>query len=261
MIIRLTLFTFLLFTVWACSSDPVKPTIDPEPEVDVDLEFTPTTEFDFKADGYTNFNFSGFNLLVQTRIIDNETALANSALGIIETDLARILEFSLNEQIKSALLAVPIFLDLNTTTGGAVYHPSAEWLSQNGYITEKAQSVEISNIRNFINWTKQNQPYMLLHELAHAYHHRIHNFSNADITNAYDHAIAVGLYTNVSYHSGNDNYTTASKAYGLNDEKEFFAELTEAYFGLNDYYPFVRSELETYDPAGFDMIERVWEQD
>lgn len=261
MTFRITLFTLLLFSFWACSSDPVEPNAEQEPEVPVDLEFTPTTEFDFKVDGYTNFNFSGFNVLVQSTIVNSQTALANSALEIIESDLSKILELSLNEQTKSDLIAVPIFLDLNTTTGGAVYHPSAEWLSQNGYITEKAQCVEISNIRNFINWTKQNQPYMLLHELAHAFHHRVHNFSNSDITGAYGHAIDVGLYTNVSYHSGNDNYTTASRAYALNDEREFFAELTEAYFGLNDYYPFIRSELESYDPAGFDMIERVWEQD
>ncbi len=259
--IRITLFLFILCTCWACSADPVNPVTDPDPEEEVELNFTPTTEFDFKVNGYTNFNFSGFNLLVQTTISNNQTALANTALEIIDNDLAKILTLNFNDQIKSELLAVPIFLDLNTTTGGAVYHPSAEWLSQNGYITEKARSVEISNIRNFINWTKQNQPYMLLHELAHAYHHRVYNFANADITGAYDHAIAVDLYTNVSYHSGNENYTTASRAYALNDEREFFAELTEAYFGRNDYYPFVRSELRTYDPAGFDMIESVWEQE
>ena len=31
---------------------------------------------------------------------------------------------------------------------------------------------------------------------------------------------------------------------------EYFAELSEAYFGTNDFYPFVRGELQTTRPAG-----------
>ena len=41
---------------------------------------------------------------------------------------------------------------------------------------------------------------------------------------------------------------------------EFFAELTEAYFGLNDYFPFKKSDLEQYDSVGYSMIEKVWAQ-
>lgn len=42
------------------------------------------------------------------------------------------------------------------------------------------------------------------------------------------------------------------------NEKEYFAELTEAYFGKNDFYPFTRAELKTHDPKGYRMIEAVW---
>jgi hypothetical protein len=36
--------------------------------------------------------------------------------------------------------------------------------------------------------------------------------------------------------------------YALTDEKEFFAEMTEAYFGANDFYPFVVGELKHAQP-------------
>jgi len=40
--------------------------------------------------------------------------------------------------------------------------------------------------------------------------------------------------------------------------EEYFAENCEAYFGLNDFYPFVRAELRDYDPAIYEIIERVF---
>ena len=35
-------------------------------------------------------------------------------------------------------------------------------------------------------------------------------------------------------------------------------ELTEAYFGKNDYYPFTRDELEEFDPKGFELMQEAW---
>jgi hypothetical protein len=34
--------------------------------------------------------------------------------------------------------------------------------------------------------------------------------------------------------------------------------VVEAYFGVNDFYPFVRAELKEHDPAGFALMETVW---
>lgn len=46
--------------------------------------------------------------------------------------------------------------------------------------------------------------------------------------------------------------------YALTDEKEFFAEMTEAYFGANDFYPFVAGELKQAEPGIFDLMRDVW---
>ena len=37
--------------------------------------------------------------------------------------------------------------------------------------------------------------------------------------------------------------------YALTDHKEFFAEMSESYFGSNDFFPFNRAELMTAEPG------------
>jgi hypothetical protein len=46
--------------------------------------------------------------------------------------------------------------------------------------------------------------------------------------------------------------------YGLSDHKEFFAEMTEAYFGVNDFYPFNRAELKDAEPDVHDLLATIW---
>ena len=46
--------------------------------------------------------------------------------------------------------------------------------------------------------------------------------------------------------------------YALSNHKEYFAESTEAYFGVNDFYPFVRAELKEHDRPMFDLLEKIW---
>ena len=48
------------------------------------------------------------------------------------------------------------------------------------------------------------------------------------------------------------------KAYAKTNRAEYFAELTEAYFGKNDFYPFTRAELEKHDPVGFKLMKDAW---
>ena len=46
--------------------------------------------------------------------------------------------------------------------------------------------------------------------------------------------------------------------YGLTDHKEFFAEMTEAYFGTNDFFPFNRGELMTAEPEIYKLLLEIW---
>ena len=42
---------------------------------------------------------------------------------------------------------------------------------------------------------------------------------------------------------------------------EYFAEASEAYFGTNDFYPYVRSELRRHDPRMYHLLERLWHEE
>ena len=41
---------------------------------------------------------------------------------------------------------------------------------------------------------------------------------------------------------------------------QYFADLTEAYFGKNDFFPFNREDLKKYDPTGYQLMKTVWGQ-
>jgi len=217
-----------------------------------------TSQAQLTVNGYSNYTLVGFNVLVEDAAMTTNSTLTNAALALLETKLTEISQFNIAQSKLDSLMAVPIFMDWNTTTGAAQYHPSEAWLIANGYAPEKAGCVEISNITNFINWTNQNQPYMVMHELAHAYHHRVLNFNSPLITSAYNNAVSTNLYTSVLYHSGGGNYSTQPTSYALTNDKEYFAEISEAYFGLNDYFPFDYSDLSTYDPEGFNAAFTIW---
>ena len=252
------LFPILIFMALSCSSEngPIDSeddrSIDPEQESQVLLQVA----------GYTYYELVGFNVFVEDKAFTNDEALTQEALYLLERKLIDVTELGLNKTILNQLQAVNIFVDWQTTNGSAVFHPSAVWLMQNGYITEKAGAIEISNIKNFINWTNKNQPFLVLHELAHGYHHSMSNndANRLAITEAYQNAISSNLYKNVAYDLGNGNYSTSQEAYALTSEGEYFAELTEAFFGQNDYFPFDKEDLENYDSVGFKALEMAWEQ-
>lgn len=137
--------------------------------------------------------------------------------------------------------------------GAAAHHPSKDWLEANGYNPEKAGDVEIGNTRNFVDWSRKTQPWMVMHELAHAYHHDTQNENGDRIETTYKKALAARLYEDVGYVDGKRR-----RAYAAKNPMEYFAELTEAYFGKNDFEPFDREGLRRFDPDGYELMREVW---
>ena len=117
-----------------------------------------------------------------------------------------------------------------------------------------AKSVHIPRAADFVNLVRANtQPYVILHELAHAYHDRVLGFEHAEITAAWKRAKASGQYDTVRHIGGGTR-----RHYALNNPKEFFAEMTEAYLGANDYWPFVKGELKVADPRTHGLLKKLW---
>jgi len=99
-------------------------------------------------------------------------------------------------------------------------------------------------------------PYLLLHELAHAYHDLVLGFDQREIRAAFEQARDSKSYDKVKRFTGNKIVT--DKAYAMSNHKEYFAENTEAYFGKNDFFPFNQAELKTHDPKMHDLVAKVW---
>jgi hypothetical protein len=94
---------------------------------------------------------------------------------------------------------------------------------------------------------------MILHELAHGFHDREFGYDEPRILAAYRKAQESGRYEKVLRYTGK-----TERHYALNNQMEYFAEATEAYFGVNDFYPFVHAELRQFDPVGYDLLREIW---
>ncbi|MEN9975691.1 MAG: hypothetical protein RLZZ282_1697, partial [Verrucomicrobiota bacterium] len=153
------------------------------------------------------------------------------------------------------LQRIPIVLDM--THGQLVpmqYHPEPDWLIANGYSPELANCVHIPVAARLLEPRQINvQPWCVLHELAHAYHDQVLGFDEARIR---DHFKAY----KESGHGDSSLLITGEhvRHYALTDHKEFFAEMTEAYFGTNDFFPFNRGELMTAEPAIYQLMTTLW---
>jgi dipeptidyl-peptidase-4 len=89
--------------------------------------------------------------------------------------------------------------------------------------------------------------------LAHAYHHRVVGHNHAELKDCFRRATESNSYDSVLHIRGEQR-----RHYALNNDQEYFAEATEAYFGTNDFYPFVRAELKQHDPEMFDLVGKLW---
>jgi len=140
------------------------------------------------------------------------------------------------------------------------FHPNPQWLREHGLNPHMAPGVHVINPAAVLYEHKVFEwgPQTILHELAHAYHNLHLGLTNAEVLKAYNHAIDKGLYLQVPDRTHPEKKV---RAYAATNPQEYFAEITEAYFGPNDWYPKNRAELKSYDPVGYRMIESVWKID
>jgi hypothetical protein len=139
--------------------------------------------------------------------------------------------------------------------GAMQYHPSEQWLVANGHERALAKKVHITRAADLLSRQQMlKHPAVILHELAHAYHDQVLGFDHPEIIAAHHQARQAGNYENVLLYSGR-----RVRHYALTDHKEYFAEGTEAYFYRNDFYPFVRAELQEHDPVLHELLEKIWD--
>ena len=121
------------------------------------------------TDAYTPRELDGFTVLVHREVLAHTNDCAAA-----DRELKKQLDFLTNAlpgKSVAALRGVRIWLEWAAKkNGGAEFHPSREWLVAHDHNPEKTRNVEINNTRNFINWSRDTQPCMVIHEFSHAYH-------------------------------------------------------------------------------------------
>ncbi|MEM9463433.1 MAG: zinc-dependent peptidase [Myxococcota bacterium] len=202
-------------------------------------------------DGYRRFELCGWSVYMRIELF--EAPLGSEVYEALAEDLLMVISV-LPEPRVDFLRNTNFWMELDVPAfPGGVYHPSAQWLEDNGYPAKWAEGIQFGNANNFMTWVEQ-QPAVVLHELTHAWDHQHHGYAQPAVLDAYDQAMAAGLYDAVEYVDGQ-----ILEAYATTNAAEYFAELTEAYFWMNDFYPFVRADLAAHDPVGLAAVEQAWE--
>ena len=187
--------------------------------------------------------------------MDDDPDLAQESMAALTNHLQRIRWVLGQSQQLKELQTLPIWLShRHEQLTNLQYHPSAGWLIKNGYDPRLEKHVHVPRAKALTDrnqWAKH--PYVILHELAHAYHDQILGFNHPEIEKTFKDAKARGIYDEVLDHRGEK-----VQHYGLNNPKEYFAESTEAYLGVNDFFPFVRAELKQHDPKMYSLLSKIW---
>jgi hypothetical protein len=184
----------------------------------------------------------------------SNTDAGTTAMELLEADLRRI-RILMKPDVLAKMQQVPIVLDRECGDLTPMqYHPSADWLRDNGYGEDLARCVHIPKAAHYIDPQHVfTQPSCILHELAHAFHDQVLGFDDKRIIAAFARAQLEGKYEKVLFIRGGTR-----RHYALTNHKEYFAEATEAWFGTNDFHPFVRSELQLHDPELAKVMAAVW---
>jgi hypothetical protein len=222
---------------------PAPPPDDPGPSPD------PTSRYERRE-------VEGWTVLVNSTFLAEQPKLAEQTLAHLRHQLYQV-TCKVPVASLSKLRRIRIWVEEKEPHHPCMaYHPDPGWLRDHGMNPDKARSVEVANARAFLDWTRE-QPWMVLHELAHGFHHQFleSGFENADVKSAYEAAMKSGAYKSVLRIDGRD-----APAYAAENPMEYFAEASEAFFGTNDFYPFVRPELRRHDRRLFDHLVRLWEQ-
>lgn len=204
---------------------------------------------------HTTRNLEGWTVRVDDRLLKGQhAAVGERALKLLTARLVAI-TFVVPEKSLAKLRAVTIQLDLNYGDLRPMqYHPDAGWLKEHGYSEKLAKCVHIPEVADFLSPEENHRmPWVVLHELAHGFHDQVIGFEDARVIPVWKKFRDSGKYKSVLTSSGK-----MGQHYGLTDPKEFFAEMTECYFGSNDFYPFVTGELKQAEPETFALLAEIW---
>jgi hypothetical protein len=206
--------------------------------------------------GYKKDDLRGFTLYLSDEVLkeDKKSTLDRKPLEALERELI-VVESMLPADKLKKLKAVPIWVEWNVRlalgngrAGGAVavFYGGHQAALLDPDSPLKSNSVTILSLRSL---AREHQPKndsgrcVTLHELAHAFHFLVVG-DNPLVKTTFVQAKERKLYD--------------PELYAATNEREYFAELTCAYFDRLDYVPRNRAELMKHDPKGYDLMVKLW---
>lgn len=204
---------------------------------------------------HTMRNIDGWQVRVDDRLLTGPGAeVGTKVLTLLNARLVAI-STVVPEPALGKLRAIVIEADL--TCGDLKilqYHPDAGWLRENGLPETLAKCVHLPVAADFLSPSEnERMPWVVLHELAHGYHDQVLGFDEPRIRKAWETFRADEKNASVLTRSGGQR-----EHYGRTSPQEFFAEMTEAYFGSNDFFPFVAGELKQTEPDVYALLKSIW---
>jgi hypothetical protein len=200
-------------------------------------------------------NIRGWTVYVNKKDLIEHTDQMNAALEYLHAQFYQVLLNVPKAAVNQTQQRAPIWFEYDTISNIA-YHGKG-WLIANNYMPPDVKTViGLTSAKTFIQ-KSYHQPWVVFHELAHCYDHRFlrsdKSYTKYKLDEVYNNAMEKGIYDAVLC-----RYSLSTKHYGANNRGEYFAESSEAYFGANDFYPFVRAELKEYDPDMYYLLQNLW---
>ena len=200
-------------------------------------------------------NIGGWTVYVNKQDLVDHPDEMDAALEYLQAQFYQVLLNVPKAAVAETRQRAPIWFEYDTIRGIA-YHGRG-WLIAKGYRPPDVKTViGLCSAKTFIQ-KSYHQPWVVFHELVHCYDHRFlrsdKSYTKYKLDEVYNNAMEKGIYDSVLC-----RYSLSAKHYGCNNRAEYFAESSEAYFGANDFYPFVRAELKEYDPDMYHLLQNLW---
>ena len=209
-----------------------------------------TPKYNDPVDNYHEVDVNGWSLLVNKRL-DEHPDVRREALDTMRWQLW-VVERVVPAKAVAEMKKTKIWLEYKCVDL-AQYHPARDWLVQNNYNPAKTKGVDVGDVSRYTQRIPGRATMVLLHEMVHAWHDQVLGFDDQRIIAAFEKSKASGIYDEVI----RDRHVKV-KHYAMTNHKEWFAEISETYLWVNDYYPFNRAELKIADPQAYKLMEEIW---
>lgn len=208
--------------------------------------------------GYYERKVNGFKVYVSRLAYENSDERRGEPLKVVDDELARIVDLFPPDTVKGCRLW-PVWVEWDHTLPqearayAAYFGPTGDVLLREGIDPRKSDCVCILSLKTAVALKgKGLNKNTLIHEFAHLVHAKVYK-GNTLIRNAYQQAMARHLYDRVRYDNG-----LTRRAYAATNEREYFAELSCAYFDSLEYPPHDHKELRELDSVGYELMTKAW---